>query len=402
MHDDDFHDSFDTMTHLRGSLFVALFLAVASNAARAQRPDSTPPRIVRVSAPVEVQMINVGSEASPLPAVEVMLNGRGPYRFGIETGARFLVVSNEVATAAGLSRRSSDGEISEYRADSVSIGAAMLGDVTLSTLPRMPRGVDGLLGLPAFADLLLTIDYPGQRVRLERDTLPAADDKTVLGTTRASDFIAIPVRFGSRQVNTIIDTRSMTGFAIEPVLAEQLRWKTAPTVAGSAGGAGIPTTTISRGVFGESVGVGRYEFTSAPLTIHALPPEFPHEPRIGAGILKYFTFTLDQRTNRVRFERAASPTIDLGAPSSIATTNVNLDDYVGKYGERTITARDGKLFLQRPGGEPLEMVATAKDQFGLVRVAEARIEFTRDTSGRVISIAVLAPSGQWERANRAP
>lgn len=210
------------------------------------------------------------------------------------------------------------------------------------------------------------------------------------------------MRFGDRTINTIIDTRSTTGFAIEPSDAKRLTWKSPPVVTGSAGGAGIPTTTISRGVFAAPLGVGRYEFLSAPVTVHALPPDFPHDPRIGAGALKYFAFSLDQRTGRARFERAGSPTIDLGTPAPAVMGDVKLGDYVGTYGARTISLRDGKLYLQRTGGEPLEMVPTAKDRFGLVRVAEARIEFTRDATGRVSELAVLAPSGQWERVKRDP
>jgi hypothetical protein len=41
---------------------------------------------------------------------------------------------------------------------------------------------------------------------------------------------------------------------------------------------------------------------------------------------------------------------------------VKLDDHVGKYGERTITARGGTLVLQRPGGQPTGMIPTGKDQ----------------------------------------
>jgi len=387
------------MKRLYGSLLLAALVCAPSGA---QRPDSTPPRIVRLAAPVEVEMINVGTDGSPLPAVEVMLNGHGPYRFGIETGTRFLFVSKEVAAAAGLRRRTARDDFVEYQVDSLTIGSALLGDVSASALPRAPRGVDGLLGLPMFADLLLTIDYPRQRVRLSRDTLPASDGQSVLSTRRASDFIAIPLRYGAREVNTIIDTRSMPGLAIEPALATQLTWKSPPIEAGTAGGAGIPTTPISRGIFAESVGLGRYQLTGAPLTVHGLPPGFPHEPRIGAGVLRYFTFSLDQRTGRARFERSGPTTIDLDPPTFAVPANVKLEDYVGTYGERTISVRDNKLFLQRTGGEPLEMSPTGADRFGLARVAEARIEFTRDASGRVTAMAVLAPSGQWERADRRP
>ena len=282
----------------------------------------------------------------------------------------------------------------------------MLGDVTLSSLPRMPRGVDGLLGLPAFADLLLTIDYPRHRVRLERDTLPAPDGQSVLPTSRASDFVAIPrsirLRDRSNDHRHALDDRICESSRRSPGSCSGRLNRSSPAAPAARA---FRQRTVSRGVFGETIGVGRYEFLSAPLTVHALPPDFPHDPRIGAGALQYFAFSLDQRTGRARASHATVRPRSIWLtprPAAATTATVKLDDYVGTYGERTISFRDGKLFLLRTGGEPLEMTYIGPDRFGLVRVAEARIEFSRDAAGRVTSIGVLAPTGQWERANRQP
>lgn len=399
--------AFDTM-HRSFVPTVVLCLTSVTNVV-AQQPDPSPPKVVRVSAPVEVEMLNAGTEAAPLPAVSVMINGRGPYRFGIETGAGFLVVSNEVAAAAGLRRTRNEGDVVEYHADSITVGGALIGDVALAALPRMPRGVDGLLGLPAFADLLLTIDYPRRRVLIERDTLPAPDGKTVLPLTRVADFVAVPIAYGTHSLPTIIDTRSTTAFGIEPSTAATFAWKTPPALAGAASGAGIPTSDVSRGTLGDAITLGSYSFMNAPIVVHALPPDFPHEPRMGAGALRNFAFTLDQRTRRARFARSGGATIDLApaeasAPAGPAPvlTAAKLAEYVGTYGIRTISVRDGKGFLQRTGGQPLELIALRPDEFTLQAAPAARIVFTRDAAGTVIEMAVLAPSGEWERAKRAP
>src|SRR4051794_12022155 len=115
------------MIRLRVAIQIFCALAIAPIAgAVAQLPDSAPPRTLRLNAPVNVEMLNVGSEAAPLPAVEVMINGHGPYRFGIETGARFLAVSSAVAASAGLTKVADDGGVSVYHADSIAIGSAVL------------------------------------------------------------------------------------------------------------------------------------------------------------------------------------------------------------------------------------------------------------------------------------
>lgn len=279
-------------------------------------PDSSPPRIVRLASPVDVPMLNVGTEQAPLPGVEVMVNGRGPFRFGIETGARFLIITADAAQRAGLGSVSS-GATPELHADSITIGQAMLGDVHLTVLPRAPRGVDGLLGLPAFQNLLLTIDYPRARVRLEQGSLPQADGQTILPLSRAAEFWALPVSYAGHVLATILDTRSTGAFSLDPRDGAALPWKEPPVIIGRAGGAGIPTTEVKGGALGGEAVVGRYHITEPNLTLHQLPPDYPSEPRIGAVVLKNFTLTPDQVHGRLRLLRDGPPTFALPNPGRV-------------------------------------------------------------------------------------
>lgn len=76
-------------------------------------------------------------------------------------------------------------------------------------------------------------------------------------------------------------------------------------------------------------------------------------------------------------------------------------DYSGSYGERTVSADGGALFLQRQGGPRLKMVSVAKDEFALEIVPAARIKFIRSEDGKVVAINVLNRSGEWEKAMKA-
>jgi hypothetical protein len=279
---------------------------------RAQ-PDSNPPKILRLTAPVEVPMLNVGTEQSPLPGVEVMVNGRGPFRFGIETGARFLIITADAAERAGLGTES-PGATPELHVDSITVVAMLLGDIHVSVLSRAPRGVDGLLGLPAFENLLLTIDYPHTRIRFERDSLPAADGATILPLQRVSDFWGLPVSYAGHPMTTVLDTRSTGAFSLDPKVIPILPWTAEPVVVGRAGGAGNPTTEIKAGTLNGNVALGQYRITNPFLTLHQLPPDFPSEPRIGAVALKNFVLTLDQRHARVRLTRDGPDRFALPAP----------------------------------------------------------------------------------------
>ena len=307
------------MRDLPNVLRLGLVLALVAPIARlrgqdvAAKPDSSPPKVVRMTAPVELPMLNAGTEAAPLPAVEVMVNGKGPFRFGIETGARFLIITTAAAQRAGLAVPATGP--AELHADSITIGPAMLGDVHLVVLPRAPRGVDGLLGLPAFQNLLLTLDYPRAIVRLSRDSLPAANGQTILPLTRAGDFWALPVAYAGHPIQTILDTRSTGAFALDPKVKSVLPWTSEPKPIGLAGGAGIPTTQIEAGTLGGDAVVGGYHIRSPEIILHQLPANYPSDPRLGAKVLKQFTVSLDQAHARIRLTREGPPTFELPPPS---------------------------------------------------------------------------------------
>jgi hypothetical protein len=127
--------------------------------------------------------------------------------------------------------------------------------------------------------------------------------------------------------------------------------------------------------------------------------------------LRNFVVSLDQRHQRLRLTRDGSSTIDLGpvhaptpAVAGPAQTRpndaTNINDYVGTYGDRTLTVVDGKLTIQRPGGRPLDLVAVGRDAFSIVGIPAAKIEFGRDGAGKVSEIRVLNQQNQWESARR--
>src|SRR5215212_7278218 len=158
----------DTRRSSCGALLLLLCLALPAAGAQQPvmyQPDSAPPRRIAMSrAGIEVPLADPGIPNTTLPVVEIMVNGRGPFRFGVETGAGFVAVSRAFVEAAGpLPRSGGPDEIPEYRVDSITLGGATFHDVKVSAMPRPPTGVDGVLGLPFFRDLLLTIDYPARR-----------------------------------------------------------------------------------------------------------------------------------------------------------------------------------------------------------------------------------------------
>jgi hypothetical protein len=279
-------------------------------------PDSSPPREIVMRAPVEVPLITNPASRVPLPVIEVTINGKGPFRFGIETGARFVGVSRGFADSLGLRRVGGPDQLPQFVADSIDVGAASFRGVPVATLPAAARGVDGILGLPFYQGLLLTIDYPARIARLERGSLPKPNGHDVLRLQRAGDFWSLPVSIGSRALDAVLDTRSTGTFSITPAVASTLKFDGGLEVIGRAGGAAIPVTEVRGGRLAGDVTIGQYTFPHPLITVRELPPGFPAGPLVGSSILQYFAVTLDQRNGRLRLARAGPPEIELPNPQA--------------------------------------------------------------------------------------
>ena len=405
------------------SLVAALLAAVALTAspvfaqARPGDPEPPAPGIIVMPAVIDVPLIDPGIPGASLPVISLMVNGRGPFRFGVETGAGFIAVSRELVEAVGLERSGGDDELPEYSVDSITFGGASFRDVRVASIPRNARGVDGLLGLPFFRNVTFTVDYPANRLRVMRDTLPAANGSDILPLSRVGPFLGLPIQLGGRPFTAVLDTRSMAGMSITTKGAEGLEFQGELRVVGRSGGAGIPTADVREGRLKGDVKIGAYSFPTPPLSVRELPPGFPEGPLVGSRVLRNFAISVDQRKARLRLAREGAKTIDLtgsadamrvagsaataGSPGAAAPNAPSgLADYVGTYGDRTLSLVDGKLNIQRPNGRPLELSSTGRDAFTIVGIPTAKIEFVRGASGRVEQIRVLNQQGQWEQARR--
>lgn len=293
-------------------VLTALLLAApaAAQTPEIYRPDSTPPAGVTLTSPVDVPLLPSQVGRSPLPVVSVMVNGRGPFRFGVETGAHFVAVSPTLATQLGLIRTGGPDDAPEFRVDSIAIGGATFSGVPVSQLGGA-TGVDGLLGWPFWSGVRVTIDYPAGRLRISRDPLPPPDGLDVLALSRLGDFWGVPILLGGKGYTAVVDTRSTGGFGVTPTVAATLSFTAPPTVIGRAGGAAIKPVEVKRGILAGDIQLGRYTFPRPPIAIRPLPPAFPQEPIVGAQVLSSFVVALDVSHGRIQLTHPGSDVIAL-------------------------------------------------------------------------------------------
>jgi hypothetical protein len=119
--------------------------------------------------------------ASGHMAVQVKVNGKGPYRLIFDTGAPTVLVNNKVAREAGLldgvARPAFTvfGSMGEVKIKKLEVGDQSAEDVlaivmdhpTVELISRVLGPIHGIVGFPFFARFKMTLDYEAKTVTLE-------------------------------------------------------------------------------------------------------------------------------------------------------------------------------------------------------------------------------------------
>ena len=149
-----------------------------------------------------------------IPVIDVMINGKGPYRFGIDTGAQGMGrISEDLAAQLGLE---AIGEVRTpapggtlatrkiYRAGKLSIGGISFANadlVTMAALPNRPTTWAGILGNDALRQLTLILDYGQKALKLSHEAV-----KDGVAATFERGVPAIPVKIGDQHLTVDLDT----------------------------------------------------------------------------------------------------------------------------------------------------------------------------------------------------
>jgi hypothetical protein len=106
-------------------------------------------------------------------AVQVKVNGKGPFRLIFDTGAPITLVNNKVAKAAGLLKNVQSpffalfGSMGEVKIKDLQVGgqkasgvsAIVMDHPTVEAMARVFGPIDGIVGFPFFARFKMTVDY---------------------------------------------------------------------------------------------------------------------------------------------------------------------------------------------------------------------------------------------------
>ena len=351
------------------------------------------------------------------PVVEVKINGKGPFKFFLDTGAGGTVLNQDLANELklpmkgtrkigdptdpqGITANRNFVETLEVGGATFSNFIAVSWDNSILYKEGAPRGV---LGMPLFTKLLLTVDYPNKKVIIAKGSLPKANGEDVIDyqITEAGLF-GVPLKIGMLDTIATLDTGAPSGLSFPSSYVDKLSLEGKPVEVGR--GRTVAGEAIIYGAkLRETVKLGQYNFDNPAITFLSRLTHL----NIGYRILNQFAITVDQQNRRLKFEKASLTGNNSGQTNSnqIPNDKGKFNEYAGRYGERRLTVENGGLYLQRisgPRGEgpKIKLSEVSKDAFALPETNEIRVKFVRNQNHEISEIQILTPSGDWETSKK--
>jgi len=241
------------------------------------------------------------------PYVMVTINGKGPYRFVIDTGTgaeAFVTpqLADELRLPSFAEALVSDpSHQGSERVPIVLLRSLGLAGVEFSDVKAIVHTVtgeagscQGMLGFTLFRSYLLTLDFPNRQVSLASGALTEDDDKTVLPFRMPDGVPITQLRVDGQSVDAQLDSGG-SGLTLPEALAAHLKWEQPPVV--FANGQTMTTRfAIKAARLRGNVKVARYAFDTPVVEIH---PAFPLV-NFGSPPMQSFAITFDQKSLLVR------------------------------------------------------------------------------------------------------
>jgi hypothetical protein len=216
----------------RTGLLLAVLLGAVSFDAAAQEAPRLPGGGEAVSetastvAPVDEVLVEAPEPRYVAPTLRdrigrvwapVLINGRGPFRLVLDTGANRSAVLPRVAESLGIPLGPSNMRVhgvtgtaivSSIKVEQLEVGELLMGATTLPVVADVFGGADGVLGNEALGDKRIFIDFRRDRIEISRSRRQRLDTGFSKISLKLSQgrLLSFKTRIGSVPVIAVIDT----------------------------------------------------------------------------------------------------------------------------------------------------------------------------------------------------
>lgn len=207
----------------------------ASTAAPSAAPAAEPPM------PTEAEVMAIGSDQPGRMTVPVVIAGRGPYPFTIDTGAERTVVSRELARLLALQKgrdvrltaMTGASVVGTVRIPTLSMSSVVSSRIEAPALEGVHLGAPGLLGLDSLQGHAVSIDFDKgeMAVRKSRRRNRGGGEPVVPGEIIVSarslfgQLIVSEAFYRGQRVRVVIDTGSAVSMGNLAMRARVMRAK---------------------------------------------------------------------------------------------------------------------------------------------------------------------------------
>jgi hypothetical protein len=286
---------------MRIVILIAAFASSLGLAASASEPDAS---ARSPSIPFELDHGHI--------FVSAFVNGRGPYRFGFDTGASG-VGRADAALTAELSlpkvdeAANSDG-VEVTTTNVVSVGRLRVGDLEREDVRLLSRDYNkgrkpgsapmmGIIARDFFADRTVIIDYPARTIRFSK--VPLHPDER--GVVAYGESFTIPVCFATACFTGKLDTGSSRGLVLPKQVAQAL--SASPPVPIGQAARTNSVASLYQMTLREPVRIGEI---SAPAQTVLYAEPSTDTINIGSDFLKNYVVAIDQRHHLLRISKPGS------------------------------------------------------------------------------------------------
>jgi hypothetical protein len=257
----------------------------------------------------EVVVVRMGSFGNR-PLVDVLLDGKGPFPFILDTGASSSVISAPFAEAQkipviAVAKVQSPGSSTPIDGKLLRIEKVEMGGLTITglsavsmDLSRVFHGTNdpvGVLSAGLFPGYLVTFDYPGKRIVLRAGELPAANGADVFEFKAGRPLPALTAWVAGVSIELDLDTGSGAGLTIPAEYAARVPLS-GELVPAKPDRRVDRALTAKEGRLKGTVKIGRFAFENPTIRfVEDIP-----QGLVGFEILRRFAVTFDSKNHRLR------------------------------------------------------------------------------------------------------